>query len=157
MRSIPSQGTEPEKLLRAAVRAAGLAGYRVNLRGAPGRPDLVFTRHKLAVFVHGCFWHRCPHCNLPLPRTHAAFWRRKLELNQERDERNRIELDRRGYDVLEFWECEVRRSAEHCALRITRLIAKSEADVGVEFLVAEKPRAERQGARRQRTSKSLPT
>lgn len=118
------EGTGPELALRAALREAGLRGYRVNLRGVPGRPDIAFLRARLAVFVHGCFWHRCPHCSPPMPKRNAVFWREKLEGNVARDERTRVRLEGLGWTVLEFWECEVERSRHDCALRVQRWIAE---------------------------------
>lgn len=117
------EGTGPELALRAALRAAGLRGYRLNLRGVPGRPDVAFVRVKLAVFVHGCFWHRCPTCDPQLPKRHGKFWRKKLDANVERDERTRKRLERLGWSLLEFWECEIERDVNKCALRVQRWMA----------------------------------
>lgn len=145
MRANRRRNTGPELALRAALRAAGLLGYRLDLKGVPGRPDIAFTRHKLAVFVHGCFWHRCPNCKLELPKSNRAFWRRKFELNQERDERKRVALEALGWDVLEFWECEVERDAARCTQRVARAIAQAADDrePADEFRVAERPQAKR--------------
>jgi len=145
MRANRRRNTGPEMQMRAALRAAGLLGYRVDLKGVPGRPDIAFTRHKLAVFVHGCFWHRCPHCKLELPRQHRGFWRRKFELNQERDERKSAALEALGWNVLEIWECELARDAAHCAARVARQIALAadEREPASDFRVAERPRARR--------------
>src|ERR1041385_8432636 len=112
MRGNRARDSRPELALRAALRLAGLRGYRIAAKGLPGRPDIAFTRQKLAVFVHGCFWHRCPYCQPRPPKAHASFWRRKFELNAERDDRKRRELEAVGWDVLEIWECEL-RSEEH--------------------------------------------
>ena len=106
-RSVDSQ---PEVLLRTAIWGAGLRGYRKNPKGLPGRPDLVFTRRKLAVFVHGCFWHRCPKCSRSSPRTNALFWSEKFRANVERDARNSEALEALGYRVLVIWECELKES-----------------------------------------------
>jgi DNA mismatch endonuclease (patch repair protein) len=100
-----------------------LSGYRLSLSTAPGRPDIAFTRQRLALFVHGCFWHRCPYCRPSLPKAHKSFWRRKFELNAERDERKRRQLEAAGWEVLEFWECEVKRDASRCAHRVLRTLA----------------------------------
>src|SRR5262249_8203047 len=105
-------GTGPELALRRALSNAGLKGYRVNLAGVPGRPDIAFTRYKLALFVHGCFWHRCPVCNPPAPKRHYRFWRDKFKATIERDERTRLRLERLGWSPLEFWECEVEKAPD---------------------------------------------
>jgi DNA mismatch endonuclease (patch repair protein) len=98
----------------------------VNLAGVPGRPDVAFTRHKLAVFVHGCFWHRCPHCHPPTPRRHRAFWEAKFKANIQRDKRTREQLERQGWETVEFWECIVADSPASCALEVQRLLAKAQ-------------------------------
>ncbi len=137
MQSIRSRDTAPELALRIALRAAGARGYRLGLRTAPGRPDIAFLRHKLAVFVHGCFWHRCPHCNLKPPKANAAFWRRKFELNAERDERKRRQLEGLGWEVLEIWECEVNASAADCAQRVKRALDGIQRNLAADEEVAE--------------------
>jgi DNA mismatch endonuclease (patch repair protein) len=125
MRANRADATGPEVLLRQALRRNRLRGYRVNQRGVVGRPDVVFVGAKLAVFVHGCFWHRCPHCNLSVPKTNAAFWRRKFELNAERDARKRRDLELAGWGVIEFWEHEVRSQPNRCALAVARAVARA--------------------------------
>lgn len=103
-----STGTKPEERLRKALWAAGLRGYRKNVRKLPGTPDVVFAKAKLAVFVHGCFWHGCPTCfRNRTPATNAAYWSEKLRGNKERDERNQAKLLETGWRVLVLWECEV--------------------------------------------------
>ena len=123
MQATRGSGTGPELALRSALRAAGLCGYRVNMKGVSGRPDVAFIRAKLAVFVHGCFWHRCPSCKPRPPKRNEAFWRAKFEANVERDERTRDRLEKEGWSVLEFWECEIERSAVRCAVRVQRWMA----------------------------------
>jgi DNA mismatch endonuclease (patch repair protein) len=108
MRANRARDTGPERALRRALRAAGFPGYRLNWRGAPGRPDVTYPGRRVAIFVHGCFWHRCPRCQLGLPKSNQGFWANKFELNQARDARNRTELEGRGWIVHEVWECEVR-------------------------------------------------
>jgi DNA mismatch endonuclease (patch repair protein) len=112
MRANGPRDTGPELALRRALRAGGVHGYRVDLRrvGAwrvPGRPDVAFVRERLAVFVHGCFWHRCPVCAKPLPKKDAAFWAEKFGSNMGRDARVRMELEAAGWTVLTFWEHEL--------------------------------------------------
>lgn len=94
--------------LRRALHAAGLR-YRLQAKELPGRPDIVFRRAKLAVFVHGCFWHRhsgCAHARLPKSR--VEFWTHKLQGNVERDARQIAELEADGWTVMTLWECETR-------------------------------------------------
>lgn len=63
------------------------------------------------MFVHGCFWHRCPHCNPPLPKSHVEYWAKKFELNRERDARKVRELERSGWTVFVIWECQLKGDA----------------------------------------------
>jgi len=92
----------------------------LNWKSAPGRPDIAFPRKRLAVFVNGCYWHRCPHCDLPLPKTNKVFWKRKFELNVERDVRKREELRIIGWSVITIWECEIKKDVDRCARKIQR-------------------------------------
>jgi DNA mismatch endonuclease, patch repair protein len=86
----------------------------------PGRPDIVFPSERLAVFVHGCYWHRCPTCALPEPKANAAFWREKFAVNLARDRRVESALRAAGWHVETVWEHEVRRSPEAAADRLLR-------------------------------------
>ncbi len=110
--------TKPEINLRKALREAGLPGYRLHWKGAPGRPDIAYPGHKVAIFMHGDFWHRCPVCNLPLPKTHTEFWEQKLERNVQRDARKVADLEAAGWKVFVCWEHEVRECPQTCAERI---------------------------------------
>src|SRR5687767_14563878 len=78
------RGTTPERVLARALRLGGAVGYRLHRRVEGIRPDLVFGRGKVAVFVHGCFWHGCRVCRLPLPATNRAFWAAKFARNRAR-------------------------------------------------------------------------
>lgn len=108
MRSNKGKDTHPELVLRKALREAGYPGYRINWKKVPGRPDIAYPGRKIAIFVNGCFWHRCPHCNLPLPKSHTDFWQQKFERNIERDRRKTKELEKLGWNVVTIWECEIR-------------------------------------------------
>ncbi len=102
-----SKNTKPEIILRKALWAAGYRGYRCNYKKIPGRPDIAFPKKKIAIFVHGCFWHICPKCKLPLPKSNSDFWRNKFQKNELRD-KNKIELLKKdGWKVLVVWECEL--------------------------------------------------
>lgn len=73
MSSNKGKNTKPEILMRDALRQIGIPGYRLHWKKAPGRPDIAYPGKKIAIFVHGCYWHRCPHCDLPLPKTNTEF------------------------------------------------------------------------------------
>jgi DNA mismatch endonuclease (patch repair protein) len=106
MRRIRGKDTAPELLLRRGLHAAGLR-FRLHVRDLPGRPDMVFPRHRAAVFVHGCFWHGH---NCPL-FTRRDFWSAKIAGNRARDSRNRDSLVEEGWRVLTVWECSLKGSA----------------------------------------------
>jgi DNA mismatch endonuclease, patch repair protein len=108
MRANPSRDTEPERRLRAVLHARGYR-FRANLRveayGLRVRPDIVFTRHRLVVFVDGCFWHSCPtHGNSP--RVNTGYWLPKLTRVLERDRRADDLLSKAGWTVMRVWEHE---------------------------------------------------
>jgi DNA mismatch endonuclease (patch repair protein) len=108
MALIKARDTKPELKVRRAMHAAGLR-YRLHAKDLPGRPDLVFRSRRIALFVHGCFWHQHPDpaCKLArMPKSKLEFWRPKLEGNRQRDVRTRGELEQRGWSVLEVWECQ---------------------------------------------------
>ena len=112
---------ETEVALMRLFRLHGISGWR---RHAVvfGRPDFVFPREKLAVFVDGCFWHRCPqHSNIPV--NNREFWRRKLERNVLRDRLVSRTLRARGWRVLRIWEHDLRGSGKsRCIRRLIRLV-----------------------------------
>lgn len=137
MRANRARGTKPELALLLALRATGRSGYRRNRRVLPGTPDVSFPRQMLAIFVHGCFWHRCPHCQLALPKSNQAFWIRKFELNAERDERKHRQLEALGWEVLEVWECEVKRDAAACAALVGQTLKRIEQHVEADEEIAE--------------------
>lgn len=126
MRANRPKGTGPERQLCRALRKAGYGGYRLNWSKAPGRPDIAYPGRRVAVFVNGCFWHRCPQCNLPLPKSHKGFWEQKFSLNVERDRRKTEALTACGWMVETVWECEIR---ERCDLVVARVVRLLESDV----------------------------
>lgn len=111
MRGNGRRKTIPEEKLAAEMRHRGLKGYRRNSALLPGSPDFVFLRLRVAVQVHGCFWHRCPKCTEGrFPRKNVAYWTAKFESNLARDQRTHAELEALGYVVIVCWECEIRNS-----------------------------------------------
>lgn len=101
--------TKPELLVRKRLREAGLVGYRLDWAKAPGRPDIAFPGRKIAIFVNGCYWHRCPHCNPSVPKKNVSFWEAKFRRNVERDKRALEELEQLGWTAITIWECELKR------------------------------------------------
>lgn len=102
--------TKPELLMRQRLRQAGLTGYRLQWK-VPGRPDVAWPGKKVALFVNGCFWHRCPHCKLPLPKSNVEYWVVKFNRNVERDEQNLRALEEAGWKVHVVWECQLKKKA----------------------------------------------
>ena len=108
MRAIKSKNTSPEKRVRSAAHRLGLR-FRLHRSDLPGSPDLLFPGRRVALFVHGCFWHR--HKNFSVattPKTNTEFWIRKFERNIERDLENSRKLEESGWKVLVIWECETK-------------------------------------------------
>lgn len=130
MRANRATNTAPERALRAALRAGGLRGYRLNWNGVPGRPDITYPGRKVAIFVHGCFWHHCRLCHQRLPRTHRDFWRAKFRANRARDARKRRELESLGWSVLEVPECRIERSLPAVLKSVGATIAHAERNRG---------------------------
>ena len=110
MQGNQARNTKPEMLLRKALWHQGQRGYRLNWREVPGKPDIAFPGKKVAIFIHGCFWHRCPYCRLMIPRKNRAYWTAKLLGNQYRDSRTRRELKRLGWRAIVIWECRLKRN-----------------------------------------------
>ena len=108
MRRIKGRDTGPERRVRAALRAAEI-GYRLGGQGLPGRPDVVMKGRRIAVFVHGCFWHGhdCPR-GARKPKANADYWRAKIERNRARDARVEAALTAAGWRVVTAWECRLR-------------------------------------------------
>ena len=110
MSRVKSKNTAPEIAVRRLLRSMGY-GYRLHRRELPGTPDLVLSRLRTAIFVHGCFWHRHADvsCRLArLPKSRLDFWLPKLNANRERDKARVAELTHAGWKVLVVWECQIR-------------------------------------------------
>ena len=108
MSGIKGKDTKPEILVRAALTAAGFR-YRLHRRDLPGAPDIVLPGRKVAIFVHGCFWHVHQGCRLAaVPATRPEFWKAKLAGNVERDDAAIAKLGMLGWRVLLVWECSTR-------------------------------------------------
>ena len=109
MARVRSKDTAPEMAVRRGLHARGLR-FRLHRADLPGKPDLVLPRFRVAVFVHGCFWHSCTRCDRGRrrPKTNQAFWEAKLAANRARDARNKAEVESLGWKVAVVWECDVR-------------------------------------------------
>ena len=108
MAAVHSKDTGPEMLVRRYLWSKGMR-YRVHAANIPGRPDIAVRRHKLAIFVHGCFWHGhedCPRGRLPTSR--LEYWGPKIEANKNRDAAIAKQLKRNGWHHVVIWECQLR-------------------------------------------------
>lgn len=113
-----AKNTMPEVTLRKALFNSGLRGYRLHWKKVPGRPDIAYPSKKIAIFVNGCFWHRCPYCKPSFPKSNVDFWKNKFKKNKERDRRKKRELEKAGWKVLVFWECQIRKETIFCVMEI---------------------------------------
>lgn len=106
MRAVRAKDTKPELVVRRLLHRLGYR-FRLHAPDLPGRPDLVFRKQRVAVFVHGCFWHshQCRK-GRQRPLTNAARWQAKLDRNVERDREVTRELEAQGWTVVTVWECE---------------------------------------------------
>jgi DNA mismatch endonuclease (patch repair protein) len=111
MSRIKGRDTNPELRVRRACHRLGLR-FRLQRKDLPGKPDLVFPKHKTVIFVHGCYWHShdCQYGSV-VPKTNADFWKTKRLATVDRDARNVRELEYRGWRVLVYWECELKDAA----------------------------------------------
>jgi DNA mismatch endonuclease, patch repair protein len=125
MARVRNRGTEPEVRVRVLLRSMG---YRPtsNERGLAGSPDLVLRRRSVAIFVHGCFWHRhkgCPRASIP--STSQEFWLEKFDKNVTRDRRAAAALRRQGWSVVIVWECQTGpRRIKALSGRLARLLVR---------------------------------
>lgn len=112
MSGIRSKNTKPELQVRRLLFSLGYR-FRLHRKELPGTPDIVMPSRRVAIFVHGCFWHRHNNCSLAkLPKTNSEFWMKKLSGNIRRDKEKYRELARCGWRILVVWECAVRRDQQ---------------------------------------------
>ena len=120
MASIRSTNTKPELALRSRLFKKGYR-FRIHKRDLPGKPDIVFPKHRLAIFVHGCFWHLHDDCrDGHIPKSREEYWRPKLEKNVQRDTQHNLSLKELGWEVVIVWECEIRKRIDEVIQSIER-------------------------------------
>ncbi len=119
MRSVRSRDTGPELAVRRLLHGMGLR-FSLHRKDLAGRPDIVLTRHRAVVFVHGCYWHGHGCAKGRLPKSRLGFWRNKIERNRERDAESATILRSTGWRVLTVWQCET-KNIERLRKRLGRL------------------------------------
>ena len=134
MSHIHGKGTKPELKVRQWLWRHGYR-YRLNVKGVPGKPDIVMRRYRTAIFVNGCFWHGHEGCDkFKMPQTNVAFWEHKIRRNQERDQQNYQLLHDNGWQVIAIWECQLTSKL----LEITML--QVELQLNENFLALHQPK-----------------
>lgn len=110
MSGIQGKNTKPELVVRKLLYAAGYR-FRLHRKDLPGSPDIVMPGRRVAIFVHGCFWHLHQGCHfVKMPATRPEFWKAKLEANAARDSCAVTQLREQGWRVLCVWECSTREA-----------------------------------------------
>jgi DNA mismatch endonuclease (patch repair protein) len=124
MARIGNRNTSPELVLRKLLWRQGLR-YQLHRRVEGARPDIVFGRARVAVFIDGCFWHGCPE-HYVRPRSREEFWAEKLRTNIERDRAQTLHLEAQGWTILRFWEHDVARRAEQVVAEVLAAVHSEE-------------------------------
>lgn len=120
MSGIRAKDTKPEIIIRKLLHREGFR-FRLHLRKMPGNPDIVLPKHKLCIFVHGCFWHHHQGCKYAyLPKTRRKFWESKFRENMLRDRVNQSKLISSGWRVMVIWECYIK---SHTHMKIISAIS----------------------------------
>ncbi len=123
MRGNRSASTRPEMEMQGALLALGIDHF-VTRPLLPGTPDIAFEGEKIAVFVHGCYWHRCPYCSPHHPSANVSYWSAKFARNKARDKTTTSQLKKLGWRVIIVWECKVRKNSKGQARRVLSLLLK---------------------------------
>jgi DNA mismatch endonuclease, patch repair protein len=129
MAAIRSRNTGPERLLRRALRASGIRGYRIHHPGLPGKPDIVFTHWRIAVFIDGAFWHGHPD-HFTFGRL-GDYWDLKIRRTQQRDIVQASALRTLGYQVIRLWDFEVRSDPRQCVTLIEEALKAAGRATGI--------------------------
>jgi len=108
MSQIKGKDTKPEKTVRSLLHKNGYR-FRLHKKDLPGKPDIVLSKYKTVIFVHGCFWHRHKNCaNASNPKTNKKFWKEKFSSNVKRDRESQAKLKKLGWKIIVIWECELK-------------------------------------------------
>lgn len=126
MSHIRSKDTSIELKVRKYLFSLGYR-YRVNYKELPGNPDIVFTKKKIAIFIHGCYWHghNCNSRYAHVSKSNTDYWNTKIQRNQERDKINIEQLEKDGWKVIVLWECEIKEDFEKVIKILLSVSAKN--------------------------------
>lgn len=126
MSHIRSKDTSIELKVRKYLFSLGYR-YRVNYKKLPGKPDIVFTKKKIAIFIHGCYWHghNCNSRYAHVSKSNTDYWNTKIQRNQERDKRNIEQLEKDGWKVIVLWECDIKEDFEKVIKILLSVSAKN--------------------------------
>lgn len=119
MSHIKSKDTSIERLVRHGLFSRGYR-YRVNYAPLPGKPDIVFTKKKIAIFIHGCYWHghNCGSRYAHISQSNTVYWKAKIERTKQRDQEHIQKLELSGWKVIVIWECEIKQDFEKVLERL---------------------------------------
>lgn len=120
MSMIKGKNTKPELVIRKMLSSNGIRGYRLNYK-LTGKPDIVFTKYKLVIFIDGCFWHKCQKCFID-PDKNKLFWKKKINNNVQRDKKVNGILKKEGWKILRFWEHLLRTNPNSVYRRIIKVL-----------------------------------
>jgi len=124
MSKIKSNNTLPEIRIRKALWRMGYR-YRLHYKKLPGKPDVVIIKHKIVIFIYGCFWHRHKNCiEASRPKTNSEYWENKIIKNIERDKRNKREIVKLGWKVIVIWECNVKKDIDKNVSMLKKILNK---------------------------------
>lgn len=110
MKAVKAKGTSIERCLSSMLAGLGIRGWTRNDTSVLGKPDVIFARQRVAIFVEGCFWHGCPHHKRILPATNRDYWESKIARNVARSRANARILRAGGWTVIRIWEHELKDS-----------------------------------------------
>ncbi len=119
MQNIKSSGTKPERLFAKELKRRKIY-FKANDRSIIGKPDFVFRKKKLVVFVDSCFWHKCPYHYIE-PKSNLQYWIPKIKRNKERDREVNKKLKKEGWIVLRFWDHQVKKNLDSCVEKIVAI------------------------------------
>ena len=125
MAKVKSKDTGPEMQVRRSIHRAGFR-FRLHRTDLPGSPDLLFPRHKIALFVHGCFWHAHGCKKSRIPKSNVSFWSDKIRRNVSRDQQVRNRLELLGWKWRVIWQCDLADGIKRVTLELDRAWAANE-------------------------------